>query len=191
MDKMKNNLFIELKKCQHGDKDAIYTFIQKFTPLLKKQAKRLNDCDGFEDLQLFLLEFIKSDKIDQINNPSDTTILSYIKKMIANYTTSLVKKEIRNNVEIPFSQLAKENESGIDIIMNIPSIDSRYLKIENEEMLNCLTKREKEILIYNHFYGYKVSELKEIYNVSQPAISQTKKSLYLKLGKYISESNVL
>lgn len=188
---MKNNLFIELKKCQQGDNDAIYTFIQKFTPLLKKQAKRLNDCDGFEDLQLFLLEFIKSDKVDQINNPSDTTILSYIKKMIANYTTSLVKKEIRNNTEIPFSQLAKENESGLDIITNIPSIDRRYLKIENEEMLNCLTKREKEILIYNHFCGYKVSELKDIYNVSQPAISQTKKSIYLKLGKYISESNIL
>jgi len=50
-----DNLLGLIQRCQDHDTDALTEIVKQFTPLLRKQAKRLNYEDAYEDVQCFLL----------------------------------------------------------------------------------------------------------------------------------------
>ncbi len=70
------NLATKIKTAQKQRGKALLPIIQKFLPLLKKYAFKLNYEDAFSDLQLFLISLIV--KIDTEQFSTEGQLVSYI-----------------------------------------------------------------------------------------------------------------
>ena len=57
--KMESSLYSCIQAIQDGDKEQALAFLEKFSPLLKKYAYFLQTEDALQELQCFLLAFVK------------------------------------------------------------------------------------------------------------------------------------
>lgn len=57
---MESSLYSCIQSIQDGDKEQALAFLEKFSPLLKKYAYFLQTEDALQELQCFLLAFVKN-----------------------------------------------------------------------------------------------------------------------------------
>ena len=76
---------------QKGDKEAMLELIQKFSPLFRKYARKLNYEDAYEDIILFYMEMIRSVNLERIVSLEDGAVISYINVSIINYYNKRIK----------------------------------------------------------------------------------------------------
>lgn len=57
---MESSLYSCIQAIQDGDKEQALAFLEKFSPLLKKYAYFLQTEDALQELQCFLLTFVKN-----------------------------------------------------------------------------------------------------------------------------------
>jgi len=71
---------LERSKC--GDQEAVVELIERFKPLLKKYARKLNYEDAYEDLLLNFIEMLNTLNVNSLRARSDAVIVTYFGKAI-------------------------------------------------------------------------------------------------------------
>lgn len=84
-------------------------FLEKFFPLLKKYAYFLQTEDALQELQCFLLAFVKNLHLNKLTSSTDGAIISYINKTIYHHYIALSKG---NRHKIPTVSI--EDKSDFD-----------------------------------------------------------------------------
>ena len=79
---MESSLYSCIQAIQDGDKEQALAFLEKFSPLLKKYAYFLQTEDALQELQCFLLAFVKNLHLNKLTSSTDGAIISYINKTI-------------------------------------------------------------------------------------------------------------
>jgi len=163
---MENNLLVQLViNSKQGDKDALTILINKFLPLLKKYAYKLNYEDALDELILFFIETTK-----RIN------ISGFLKENGDNYLISYLNQCVKNKYILLSKQLSRYSSNIVDIeIENIDySLENCYSSIEYIMIINTLTELQKKIIILSYFYGYSNNEIALILKSTRQAVNQCK-----------------
>ena len=88
---MESSLYSCIQAIQDGDKEQSLAFLEKFSPLLKKYAYFLQTEDALQELQCFLLAFVKNLHLNKLTSSTDGAIISYINKTIYHHYIALSK----------------------------------------------------------------------------------------------------
>lgn len=91
----------------NGNEDALLEVIKRFTPLLKKYARKLNYEDAYYDLQLKLIEVVRSPLFSSLSLSNGQSI-AYIQQSIIHEYIRLGKK--RSTLELPINDLSDEQQ---------------------------------------------------------------------------------
>ena len=169
-----------LLKAKDGDSSCCLSLIEKFQPLLKKYAYKLDYEDAYNDLLLEFIAFIKYVKINDIRNSDDITLLSYIKRSVYHAFISLSKSNSILKRDLPISSYSDSDDC--DFIWDKYLVaNDEYRHIEYDFLYKILTEREAEIIVRFFHLRYPVKEIAAFYGISSAAVTQAKKNAIKKL----------
>lgn len=175
---MHDDLYPLMKQSQNKNKEDTMKIIEKFMPLIKKYARKL-DYDGADtDLIISLIKLIKKFPINEDNMfQEDKVIVSYIYISIKNEYIRLSQK---------YCKISKsELFCGDDIISNLQCYDEIYDFIV-VDLLKELPELQKQIIKGIFLLNLKEVELAKILNISRQAVNKTKRRALKNLKKYLS-----
>lgn len=177
-----SELYDLIKNSQNKDLNSVEKICNKFAPLIKKYAYKLNYEDSYNDLQLYLIECIYKIPLDKGNfHLSDAYILSYFKKTIYFSYVTLSKKQrkyIYNNLynydeDYKIGKITyKEDLSSLE--------DDLYIT----DIKNILNNKEYELFYLKFINQLSDSEIAKIKNVSRQAINKSIIKIKNKLKEY-------
>ena len=128
-----SELYTMIKNSKINDSNSMEKLCEKFLPLIKKYAIKLNYEDAFNDLQLYFIECILKIPLESGNFvKSDYYILSYIKKSIYFGYVGLSKKIQKEN----YRNILCENDYTIDKIY----YENNLYVLEDELFKNDIMK---------------------------------------------------
>ncbi len=78
---------------QQNDDCAMMNLINNFNPLFKKYTWKLYYEDSYSDIVVFFIELIHTMNVEELVNPSDAGITTYINHAMHNYYCFKVKKK--------------------------------------------------------------------------------------------------
>ncbi|AGC67701.1 RNA polymerase sigma factor, sigma-70 family [Thermoclostridium stercorarium subsp. stercorarium DSM 8532] len=169
-----------IAKLQNGNGNAAIVLINKFNPLLKKYAYKLNYEDAYNDLLADLISLLNNLQISNIKNQREESIVSYIRTSIHSfYVKRLIQIKRLRNISL-YSQL---NDKERYYIESLPSTTDVYSDCELHYIKKILTKQEFKIIYMIYFLGYTVTEIAKSQNVSRQAVNQMKNRVLKKLRK--------
>ena len=167
-DKVDVNLATEIKIAQKQRGEALLPIIQKFLPLLKKYAFKLNYEDAFSDLQLFLISLIV--KIDTEQFSTEGQLVSYIHISLKNEYIHISKKKNQEGKIILFAEFYEEDKKC-----------DKTNDMMFKELKLYLSQSEYDV-IFNHYYlGTSISQIAKEKRISRQAVNQIKNRALKKL----------
>lgn len=179
--KTESSLYSCIQAIQDGDKEQALAFLEKFSPLLKKYAYFLQTEDALQELQCFLLAFVKNLHLNKLTSSTDGAIISYINKTIYHHYIALSKG---NRHKIPTVSI--EDKSDFDSLQfdsNFGESDT-YSNLLLMDLQRALTADEYHV-IYDHFFRqYSIQEIAARDKKSRQAINKCKKIALEKLRRY-------
>ena len=156
-------------------------FLEKFSPLLKKYTYFLQTEDALQELQCFLLAFVKNLHLNKLTSSTDGAIISYINKTIYHHYIALSKG---NRHKIPTVSI--EDKSDFDSLQfdsNFGESDT-YSNLLLMDLQRALTADEYHV-IYDHFFRqYSIQEIAARDKKFRQAINKCKKTALDKLRHY-------
>lgn len=172
---------------QTGNVDATLELVNKFKPLLRKYAYKLNFDDAYYDLLVDFLELIKNIQLNYLENRSEGALISYIQKsMYNNYIKESIKiKKLRN-----ISTYSDLSESELYYIDSKNCCYDDYPNLDVQFFDRLLSRPESLIIKMIYYSGYSVSEIAFICGVSRQAVNQTKNRALKKLKNLYSDKLV-
>ena len=171
-------LYELIRRAQNGDKEAMQELVDRFTPLMKKEAKRLGYEDAYEDIRLFFIELINTIKLEKIKLKKDGGIISYINVSIINFYNKEAMKSDRRKKEIVVSALSTEQEYYVESKLSKEDKINFFMELSMEEKL---TPNEYRIIYLVFVEGYSVAEIARSMNRTRQAINQLKKRALKKI----------
>jgi RNA polymerase sigma factor (sigma-70 family) len=173
----KYELYTLIKESQSGNKETLMQVINKFIPLIKKYARKLNYEDADTDLIIAFIKIVYFLPVNE-NTKEDKIIVSYIAKGIRNEYIRLSKKiyEIYKR-EMPLDEniYTKGREDGIE--------DRILLNNLLDKLPPAQKKVIKEIYIKNNTESYVAHKL----NTSRQAVCNSKRRALNNLKKQLSD----
>lgn len=177
-----NKLYEVIKKGQKKDLDCIEIICEKFSPLIRKYARKLNYEDAYNDLQLHLIECIYKMPLESGKfSLSEAYILSYIKKTIYyEYINLSVKRKnydfnnvFYDNYDYTVNKKLYSNESYL--------MQDKLFLLDIKKILN---DREYVFFILKFIKKNKDREIAILYGISRQAVSVSIKNIRKKLIEY-------
>ena len=139
------------------NKDSLMEIINKFRPLIKKQAYALNYEDAENDLIVDMIELIYNMPFFQ----HDGQAVTYISTSIRHSYVKFLKQRIR----------LRENECiyDPDIIKNIENLSEDFEKKDLDLLfaIRKLNYNQKWVIIYKFFFMFKDKEIMNKLNISR------------------------
>jgi RNA polymerase sigma factor (sigma-70 family) len=169
---------------QSGDVDATLELVNKFKPLLKKYAFKLNFDDAYDDLLLDFLILIKAIQIQNLKNCSEGALITYIQKSIFN---SYIKQSLRIKKLRNISLYSDLSDSELYYVESSYSNIDDYSDLEFQCFDHILTKPEALIIKMIYRSGYSASEIAIMCGISRQAVNQTKNRALKKLERLYSD----
>ena len=171
-------LYFLILDYQHGDNNAGYELIKRFSPLLKKYSRNFVDSDNANSELIFnFIKIIKSLPINNFINLDDKYLIKYI--------AISVKRSY-------FALLSKENKYSSKIFLVEPSEDFNTF-IQNDEnnlIFNDISKylTAKEELVINKLFKDCCKEVEVAFELhtSRQNIYMIKRRALNKLKQYIT-----
>lgn len=174
----KGNKNLETELYKNVEKLIIKTasmFYQRNKSLIKKIA-----CIDYDDvLQIARMGFVIS--IEKFNLEKDFLFTTYL----TNTIQLRLYSEFYHNKKINIIYEKDTNKTELDDNLRDSRGSNIDIKLMLEEIMECLTKREKEIIIDKFIVGLNPSELRNKYGVSTPAIRDIKNKALEKMTKKI------
>ena len=146
-----------LEKAQQGDNTAMMELIDKFQPLLKKYARKLNYDDAYEDCLLFFIELVKTMDLKKLNDRKDQAAVAYIKVSVTHFYGKKICKVLERNREIAFSDLSKEQKYYVEAKASRPDETDVFVELGIDNRLN---PNEKMVIYFVYVKGYTTTDRK-------------------------------
>lgn len=169
---------------QKGDKEAMLELIQKFSPLFRKYARKLNYEDAYEDIILFYMEMIRSVNLERIVSLEDGAVISYINVSIINYYNKRVRQIIRCEKEVALSDLTEEQKYYVE---------ARAAKLNQTDFFaelgikSLLSEKEYQIIYQIYEEGYTAAEIARISQQSRQSVNQLKQRALKKIADFLKK----
>lgn len=169
---------------QAGDKKAMMELIDKFSPLFKKYARKLDYEDAYEDIILFYMEMIRSMDMDRIASLEDGAVISYINVSIINYYNKKVRKMIQHGKEVALSDLTEEQRHYVEAKA---AKTNKTDFLEELGIRNLLSEKEYQIIYLIYEEGYTAAEIAKISQKSRQAVNQLKRRALNKIADFLKK----
>ena len=159
------------------NKDSLMEIINKFRPLIKKQAYALIYEDAENDLIVDMIELIYNMPFFQ----HDGQAVTYISTSIRHSYVKFLKQRIR----------LRENECiyDPDIIKNIENLSEDFEKKDLDLLfaIRKLNYNQKWVIIYKFFFMFKDKEIMNKLNISRQAVYNNKNKALKNLRKMLEQ----
>ena len=173
-----------MKKAQKGDEDAMLKLIERFRPLFRKYAIKLNYEDAYEDIILFFIEFVHAVRLNDISSLKDEILVSYINISVINFYNKKVQKVIEAKKEIPMSELSEEQLYYAEVRLAKEDETDIFAEFGIEDRLN---QNECRIIYMVYVEGYTIAEIARRTKKTRQAVNQLKHRALNKLKQYFSK----
>ena len=161
---MENNKLFELIKDAREDENSMVLILDKFSPVIKSQARQLkNDC-AETDLIIFLIEFVRKLNIEKLKSYSEGEIINYISMSIKNKKIDMYRKECKLLEEIHSDYSIENDKDPFDLSESVCIKD----------MLNKLKKEHKEVIELKYINGLSDIEISILLGISRQAVCKRK-----------------
>ncbi|PXV86254.1 RNA polymerase sigma factor (sigma-70 family) [Lachnotalea glycerini] len=170
----------DIVKSQKGDRDSTLKLINKFTPLLKKYAFKLNYEDAYNDLILNFIECIHNFHVENIKSKAERSIVSYICTSIHSSYVKRLNEIIRLQNLFIYSNLSESEQYYIE---SLSATNDSHFKLYMESLQDFLTAPEISIIELVYYYGFSVNDIANFYGISRQAVNQMKNRALRKLKK--------
>lgn len=143
--------------CNHND-NAVVEIINRFLPLIKKNAKMLGYDGAESDLIIHLIEVLYSLKVEKVEKFSEGQAVNYITSVIRNKSIDINRKQTKSFLELELFE----------------SVDTtrEYDQQEINELLALLSERQKNVIILKYYYGYSDIEIAKYFGISRQAVNK-------------------
>ena len=175
---MENSLYDKIIAAQQGNEESTLDLINAFSPLLKKYAFLLSTEDSYEELQYFLIDFIKNINTNGLNSSSNGAIINYISKVIYHQYITLSKANRQRKSTVYIQDMNEYDTMQYDSRCG-ESDDYNQLLIY--DLKRTLTAKEFSVIYALIFKGLSVTEIAENQGISRQAVNQMKNSAIKKL----------
>lgn len=165
-------------RAQNGDKEAMQRLVDRFTPLMRKEAKKLAYEDAYEEICLFFIELIIFMKLETIKKKDDGGVTSYITSSLGNFYKKEAAKSSRRKMEIAVSSLSTEQEYYVEKKLSKEDKQNIFIELNMKEKL---TSNEYRIIYLLYIEGYSVAEIARSTNRTRQAVNQLKKRALKKI----------
>jgi DNA-directed RNA polymerase sigma subunit (sigma70/sigma32) len=172
----------DIQNGQNGNQQAILNLIEKFNPVLKKYARKLETEDAYNDLQLEFLETILYLNCGKLNQQGDGAMVNYLSRSIYHSYVKLLQRLISKKIpaisvdELTDQVLYQNSGFYLDGISTI------------EIPPDLLTRKEKYILHKIHIMGCSSAEIARTNKMSRQNVNQIKLRAEKKLRNYLIKS---
>lgn len=175
----------DIRNSQLGNQQAMLNLVERFTPALRKYARKLATEDAFNDLVLELLELILHLDCSSIRQQGDGAMVNYLSRAIYCSYIKLLDRLIKNK---------------IPCVSDNDVTDAMLYQHQHIEMLNVfpfeipkdlLSPCEEKAFFGIHIMGYSAAEIARHQGTSRQNINQAKRRAEQKLRNYLKESNQL
>lgn len=173
-------LYDLIKRAQKGEEDAMLKLIERFRPLFRKYAIKLNYEDAYEDIVLFFIEFVHTVHLNNINLLKDEILVSYINISVINFYNKKVHKVIEAKKEIPMSDLTEEQLYYAEVRLAKEDETDIFAELGIGDKLN---QNECMIMYMVYVEGYTIAEIARKTNKTRQAVNQQKHRALNKLRK--------
>lgn len=174
-------LYELIEKVQAGDNEAMLIIIEKFEPLNKKYARKLNYEDAYNDLILNIIKLVKNMKLNKFNCTGEGAMVSYIVTCVYNQYIFLLKKIIINKQEISLSEMSEEQKYIYDVKTSVMDVGNPFVELQIKEIL---TEDEYKLIYQIYVLEYSVCEIARNKNTSRQAINQKKIRILRKIRNW-------
>ena len=156
-------LFLATGIEREEDREYLVSFYQRYYRIMKKKAhKILNDYDLADDMvQNALLKLIPY--IEKLRRMDEPALRSYIYRTVQSVISNYFRSQHK---EAPFLDEQYAGPSFTDDIDNKVTVDS---------LLSRLTSKQRDLLIYRYFMGYRLKEIAQIMNLNPKNIKMEMK----------------
>jgi len=155
------------------DDESTLEIIERFMPIIEKNARILRYDGAESDLIIHLIEVIFSMKPEKIDKLLEGQAVNYIVKTIKNKRIDIARKKIKACDEIHLF------ESGDYLIEHID-------KQEVDGLLEVLSERQKNVIVLKYFYGYSDVEIAKHFGISRQAVNKIHR---VAIGKMKAENS--
>lgn len=170
-------------RTQDKNDEALLMLIEKFKPLMKKYAWKINCVDAYDEILLYFIKLMKNIKISNLRNQTDAGIVTYISKSIHSYYCHQIQKIIRTNNEVVMSDLSDEQLYLVQGAMSAKDKTNVFVEWGFEQYL---TSNEIKVIYLIFVQGYSSVEVAKIRKQSRQSVNQIKKRALEKIRKVIS-----
>ncbi len=175
----------DIRSCQSGNQQAMLKLISKFSPTLRKFARKLETEDGYYDLQAEFLELILNLDCSRLRETSDGAMVLYLSQSIYHAYIKLLRHLIDSKV--PIISTAELTDSSL--YRNSIIYEAHYNTLEIPSTL--LTPQEANVFYQTCILGCSAAEIARKTKTSRQNISQVKRRAISKLKHYLKESGQL
>ncbi len=176
------SLYKLIKMSQFGDSDSLLKVINRFDPLIKKFAKKLDYEEAETDLVISLIQIIKTVNLSKFSNVLEGALVKYICNSLTNGCIDLFRKYVFKRT--------KELELDLDIIQIEIDMDSKMF-IDDLLNLSFLTNQQRLILKQSYISEYSDAEIAKMLNISRQAINKTKNRGLHAIKNYLALFSIL
>ena len=171
-----NKIYNLLSTYDENKEMVILSLLESFEPLLNKYSRNTYYSDMKSDLTLFFIELIPKIPIHKENFKQDKYIISYIYKSLR-HKYILLNKKYNNNLG---NELPLESKNYM-----LPVFNQSYADIELQSIMEKLTLKEKQVIIYKYRYNLSFADIAKITNKSRQCVHKTHTRAINKLRNFI------
>lgn len=168
-----------IMNAQNKDENAMMHLIFKFDPLLKKYAGKLKREDAYEDMRAYFIELIHFIDINNLRNPSEAGIVTYISRSVYTYYCHKVREIRYDRKEVAMTALSSEQIYLLESTFSTKESSNIFLELEAEKYLT-----EDEYLITHLIFeeGYSTEDVARMKKCSRQSVNQIKKRALKKIA---------
>lgn len=174
----------DIRSSQQGNQQAILDLINKFSPALKKYARKLETEDAYYDLRVDFLELILHLDCDKLRETSDGAMVQYLSQSIYHAYIKLLRHLIDNKAPTISTE---ELTDGLRY-QNSITYESQHPLFGIPSTL--LAPQEADAFYHICILGYSAAELARKKGVSRQSINQAKQRALSKLQRYFKENGL-
>lgn len=178
-------LIYKISRAKADDQQEMLNLIERFSPLIKKYAWKLNYEDAENDLILEFIQLIKDFDVESLKCREDGAITNYICKSMQNRYIYLLKRLISIKVEsVSYDQITEEQLSKLSIS---ECSDEKNLKLDDNLLLK-LTPKERVVIEQIIIYGYSSVDIAKKLDTTKENINQIKLRALKKIRSSLENS---
>lgn len=175
----------DIRSGQHGNQESVLALVSKFSPTLKKYARKLETEDAYYDLQAEFLELILHLDCDKLRETSDGAMVMYLSQSIYHAYIKLLRHLIDNKMPTISVDELTDDALYQNSIIHEPHHQFFYIPP------TLLSPQETDVFYHICILGYSAAELARKKGTTRQNINQTKQRAISKLQRFFTENGLV